>query len=65
MGTLVSGGVTIPLCRQDRGDIMKRHKIIYWFATGLLSLMMIGVALRFVPNHEGVSTTLYWRFLPI
>ncbi len=34
---------------------MKTNKIIYWIATGLLCLMMLGSAGMYIFNHQAVS----------
>lgn len=34
---------------------MKKNKIIYWIATGLFSLMILGGASMYIFDHEGVS----------
>lgn len=34
---------------------MKTNKIIYWIATGLLSLMMLGSATMYFIQHEAVA----------
>jgi hypothetical protein len=34
---------------------VKTNKIIYWIATGLLCLMMLGSAGMYIFNHQAVS----------